>query len=177
VIDPDSDNDGIPDGKDNWPCEKNKQRYYIITPFIGLWITDDDLPIKNNFEYGLRLAYPINPVWDVEADGGIVLTKDDLNNSGNIIQLNLNLIRKFNIGTSPKFDPYTTAGFGVLLYRGFSSDQNSSAINFGGGFNSKLTNQLTLRLDNSLFVGTKIYTMRKLNFNYQASLGIIFKLP
>lgn len=176
MIDPDSDNDGVLDGKDKFPCDRNDRHSFSVNPFIGLYVTDDDLPIKNNFEYGIRLAYSLNPFWNIEAEGGIVFTKDQLNNVGRIIQANLNLVRKFNTATSPIFDPYLTGGFGFLLYRGFTGDQNSKAANIGGGFVSKISNNLFLRFDNRLFIGSKAYNRETINFNYQASLGLVFKL-
>jgi M6 family metalloprotease-like protein len=171
VIDPDSDNDGILDGKDKWPCIKNSKTFYI-TPFVGLYVTDDALPIKDNFEYGARFEYSLNPVWSLEAEAGIVFTKDRLNNNGNIIQANLNLVRKFNTGTAPVFSPYLTGGAGALFYQGFTTSQTSAAINIGGGWISKLPGSVTLRFDNRLFVGSRIYDMKNINFNYQASIGI-----
>lgn len=177
IIDPDSDNDGILDGEDKWPCIRNDRLSFSITPFAGLWVTDDALPVKDNFQYGLRVALHLNPLLDVEAEGGIVFTKDRFNNNGRIVQANLNLVRKFNKGTSPVFEPYVTGGLGLLLYSGFTGNQTSQAANIGGGFTSKLTNNLTLRLDNRLFAGTRVFDQKAaINYNYQASAGLVFKL-
>jgi hypothetical protein len=175
VIDPDSDNDGIPDGKDKWPCTRNDRGTFTLTPFLGLFFTDDDLPVKDNFEIGLRLEYPLNPVLSTEAEAGVVFTKDRFNNAGRIFQLNLNLVRKFNKGTSPIFDPYVTAGFGGLFYRGFTGDENSLAVNLGGGFVTKISSGISLRFDNRLFVGTRVYGEKTVNYNYQASLGVAYR--
>jgi hypothetical protein len=175
MIDPDSDNDGIPDGQDKFRCIRNDIHQFTLGLFTGLFVTDDALPVKNNFEYGARLSYNINPLWNIEAEAGIVITKDIFNNNGRIIQANLNLVRKFNPGTSPVFDPYITAGAGFLLYNGFSGNQTSVAINVGGGFTTRFNDKLSIRMDNRLFVGSKIYDRKNINYNYQATVGIAYK--
>ena len=114
---------------------------------------DDDLPIKNNFEIGLRYGRLLNPKLLLEAELGLVLTEDASGSSGQVIQANLNLLRRFNTQTSPVFDPYLTGGLGILSYNGFAVGNDvSPALNLGGGFYTKVGNNLRLRFDNRLFV-------------------------
>jgi hypothetical protein len=179
IVDIDSDNNGIPDGKDADPCGGSggspvKPKPYV-SPFVALFLFDDDLPIKDFFEVGLRFNYPLANSFSVEAELGFIPTKDQAGNSGKVYQGNINLLKSFDKGTDPIFRPYLTLGAGALLYKGFSGDQSSYAVNGGGGFFSKLNNKLTIRMDNRLFVGSRIYKAERVNFNYQASLGLLFK--
>ncbi|MUH35800.1 hypothetical protein D9O36_08115 [Zobellia amurskyensis] len=179
VVDIDSDGDGIIDGEDNRPYEVDKidehkgNNYYHL--FAGLMLFNDDLPIKNNFELGLRFGRIISPKLWLEAELGLTFTEDITGSSGEVIQANLNLLRRFNTQTTPIFDPYLTGGAGILSYNGFSVGSDiSPSLNLGGGFYTRVSNGLTLRFDNRLFLTNGDLNQTGTFFHYQATLGLVF---
>jgi hypothetical protein len=146
---------------------------WLLYPFFGRFLFDNGLPIDDGNVFGLRLARNTAPL-AVEGELGLTRTHDVLHQSGNVVQASINT--RWFLGGTPTVKPFLIAGAGGLWFRNFTSDEQSAAVNAGGGVDIRVTPSIRLRLDARDFVAFGAYSAGTTN-NWQFTVGLGFPLP
>ncbi len=175
VIDTDSDNDGIADGVDQTRYGNSVQYKTFFSAMFHRLDFDSDLPVKDGNGFNIRGGYNLHPHWGLEAEFGFTFTEDLSKKTGTVYNVNLNGLYYFN---NRNVSPYLTAGAGALLFNGFTSSDNSFALNGGIGLfvsSPDILNSFALRAEIKGHYGFSGYSAGG-NFNIQYSLGISYRI-
>jgi hypothetical protein len=170
--DPDSDNDGIVDGSDNTPYGDKPLTTWAISAYYGWFDFDNDLNIKDNFTYGVKIGYNLTNTWTLEWEFGWTPTEDVSGDNGVVYNLNANLLYQFKASPVAPLSYYLTAGIGGLHFNGFSQNQTAFALNGGLGASYRLTPKLSAVMEGRAFYGSPIYNSPGWHLNYRAVIGL-----
>jgi len=141
---------------------------FALTPFFGGFFFDDKLPVDDGVILGIRVNYNLTRNFSLEGELGVTPT-DDVSDNGTVLLASGNLLYHI-LHSSQRFKPFLTAGLGTLIYRGFTSDDESFAFNFGGGIKVPLSNRLGLRIDIRDYLASSAFASGTTN-NIQISGG------
>jgi OOP family OmpA-OmpF porin len=130
-----------------------------ITPFAGYTFFDDQHNLDNQFVIGGRLGYNITKRFGIEGTWDWTKTYvDDKSkvpdrqgqfgrptDSVFITQFDINLLYHFL--PDKRWNPYITAGYGIVHYTPMINNKNLSVLNYGGGVKFWMVDNIALRLD------------------------------
>jgi opacity protein-like surface antigen len=172
-VDPDSDNDGKSDSQDPTPYGKTPLHKLFFSAMYHRFDFDSDLPIRDGSGFNIRAGVNLHAKWGLELEVGYTGTEDTIKTSGKVYNVNLNGLYYFN---SKAITPYLTAGLGGLLFNGFSSSDNTFAVNGGIGIMASTNSMsaLVLRAEVKAHYGFGGYNTDG-NLNLQYSIGLTYR--
>ncbi|MBI5014305.1 MAG: OmpA family protein [Deltaproteobacteria bacterium] len=155
-----------------------------VGPFVGGFVFDEDLGMKNNVVFGGRLGYWLNKTWEPELSFDYVPTasyqrNDDWKDDANLMQLHLDGLYHFpSIGN---WMPYLAAGVGMTRYDKEAWNPGAdyrAMVNYGAGVKYWFTDNLAARLDLRQPI-TFENSIRDTRFNFMYTLGVswLFSAP
>jgi hypothetical protein len=153
--------------------EGSGSKRWTLYPFAGPFRFAHALPVNDGTVIGLR-AGRRSGATAIEGEIGVTSTDDALGQSGNVVQASVNARRFF--GSSSSIRPFAILGLGGLFFNGFTSNDNSVALNGGLGVEVPVGPSFLLRFDGRDFVTFDAYGTGS-KHNWQLTAGFGFPLP
>lgn len=147
---------------------------FSLEAFAGGFFISNIIGIADGPVFGVRAGVSLVPSLTLEAEVGGTPTHDAFGVRGKVIQTLASLRWDLDRLTLAGFTPFVTAGGGMLRFSGFTTDDTSGLVQFGGGLLSQISPIVWLRLDAREMLGTDTYGLTTNNF--QATIDVALRL-
>ena len=148
-------------------------RFELVAPLIGYTGLDSGLFLDDGFVLGARVAWRVRPQLFFGLEAANTFTESPFGDSGNLLQLLLNLRYDFGEQEVGAWTPFVTGGVGVALLRGVGADDDALLVQAGAGATYRWSDGLGLRLDaRALTIDDLLGTGT--TANWQTTAGLVF---
>lgn len=135
---------------------ENRQGSFNLSPFVGGYVMDKELPFESRPIFGLRAGYNVTKNWAAEAMFGYSLSETKLNQGSagsketNLYKYGVDILYHFMPDSN--FVPFVEVGGGVTHFKVPSTPSIGSPyyigqVNFGGGVKYFVNPDVALRAD------------------------------
>ncbi len=153
-----------------------KGSFELTLPFAGQFLFDDVLGLEDGEVFGAKLGYRLNPRTTLELEGGITSTETrETGRSGEVWQLLFNWRYRWFADSRQGWEPYVTAGAGMLFFRDLPIDDDAATLQAGIGARYMFGGSLGLDLESRVF-RTEAVLEQRASESLQVTAGLVVKL-
>lgn len=126
---------------------ENRAGAVTLTPMVGYHVFDGGLGLDNGMAFGLALGYNATPHCSIEGDVRFTPSDSEGPGSVDVDVWTVSLGGLYHFNPTSAYNPYLTAGLGLVAYQVDGADDEDVYGYYGTGVKYSLNETTALRLD------------------------------